>query len=524
MSATRLAWLFAVVLSAVAPAVQAAGVAVAPIRDAGKRGQGEALRKQLEHGLSDGGVPVVGAVALAAGAKKQGIAAADLSRPAVLVSVARASGASAVLQGTLAGKGPKQELQVRVFSLEGVELWSRTLKLQKGKLPNDIPPKVARAVTAALAAAPANGGGAASPSTETSPDTATNPATAPDATMAPDGTSAPDVSAPSTGGEATPVEKPRTPAAKSTPTDDGETPIVKPKRKPARRTAEQGGTESEGEGESSIEGPPKEAKADTQPQPPIIDVGVGFALVSRTYNLCPGVKSCSEAGPAPTPDGLDTPISYKTSAPSGGFIIRGELFPLPKLVPLGDAATITLGLTAEYLRSFPVTNNFVDPVTGKPGSFSSSMARLAAGLAGRVYFRLLNGTGYAGLYGGYLAPQFSAQPNPLLLGSSRKGFDVGAATELPLAGDYVKFAAQASYAVAANPGQDETNAYGQRGQGSGFLVRGGLSGGYEFVGYSAFADFSRYADSFPGPGLVTTNGAVAEETYTTFWLMLHARY
>jgi hypothetical protein len=514
VSATRVAWVLVLALFAVAPAVHAAGVAVAPIRDAGKRGQGEALRKQLEHGLSDGGVPVVGAVALAAGARKQGIGAAELGKPAVLVSVARASGATAVLQGTLSGKGKNQELQIRVFSLEGVELWSRNLKLEKGKLRNDHPAKVARAVTAALAAAPA--------ATATTPDIATTPdasATTPDASTTPDGTEA-----------VTPVkpdvpEKPRKAETKPPPTDEGETPIVKPtKRKPAKKAVEAQSSDGESEGENAIEGPPKEAKADTQPQPPIIDVGVGFALISRTYNLCPGVKSCSEAGPQPTPDGLDTPISYKTSAPSGGFILRGELFPLPKLIPVSDAATITIGVTAEYLRSFPVSNNYVDPVTGAPGKFSSSMSRLSADLAGRVYFRLLNGTGYAGLFGGYLAPQFTAAANPLLLSSARKGFDVGAATELPLAGDYVKFAAQASYAIAANPGQDETNAYGQLGKGSGFLVRGGLAGGYQYIGYSAFADFARFADSFPGQGLLTTNGAVAEETYTTFWLMLHGRY
>jgi len=328
--------------------------------------------------------------------------------------------------------------------------------------------------------------------------------------------------------------RPTKPAHAQPASDDGssDTAIVTPKRKPTKvasaDSSDSSSSSSSGEGEVSIEGPPKEAKADTTPQPPIIDVGVGFALLSRTYKLCPGVKSCSQTGPAPSvgTDGtqLDTPLSYNTSSPSGGIMLHAELFPLPKLVPISDTMTFTAGVAAEYIRSFTVTNGYQDPTTGAPAKFGSSMSRLTADATGRLYFRMLNGTGFAGLYAGLLMPSFNVDTNPLLAPSTRTGFDVGFKGELPLASNYVKLSLSAALAPAANPGVDETTDYGSTGKGSGFLVRGGFTGNYEFISYGAFVDFASFADDFEGAGLLTTSGAVSEERYMTYFFMVGGRY
>ena len=480
----------------------ASTVAVAPI-NGGKHGEADYVRHQIESGLSDGGLTVVGAAALANAAKKAGLSPSDLGRPQVLMPSARTAGADAVFTATIESKGKNDELSIRVFNLDGVELWSRPIKMVKGKLGADIPKKIAKAVSAALASAPGASNAAGGDVTSTDPSQTEGG----DATAATDGSSgSSDGSDASTAAETPPPppSKPAKPAKAQPASDEGETAIVSPKRKPAKvasaETSSEGGNSgSTGEGEVAIEGPPKEAKADTTPQPPIIDVNIGFALLSRTYKLCPGVTSCSQTGPTPTigSDGtaLDTPLSYQTSSPSGGIILRAELFPLPKLVPINESMTFTAGATVEYLRSFSVTNGYQDPITGAPAKFGSSMSRLTADATGRLYFRMLNGTGFAGLYAGLLMPSFNVDTNPLLAPSTRTGFDVGFKGELPLASNFVKLSLAAAFAPAANPGVDETTDYGSTGKGKGFLIRGGFAGNYEFISYGAYVDFASFSES-----------------------------
>ncbi|MBS2032122.1 MAG: hypothetical protein JST54_29760 [Deltaproteobacteria bacterium] len=519
--------LVAAALFVCAPA-WASTVAVAPI-SGGKHGEADYVRHQIESGLSDGGLTVVGAAALANAAKKAGLSPSDLNRPPVLMPSAKAAGADAVLTAVIESKGKNDELNIRVFNLDGVELWSRPIKMVKGKLSGDIPKKIAKAVTAAMASAPgasnaAGGDVTSSDSGQTEGGDATAAAT--------DGSSGSSDGSTDAAAE-TPPSKPNKPAKAQPASDEGETAIVSPKRKPAKVASAETGSEgttsgSTGEGEVAIEGPPKEAKADTTPQPPIIDVNIGFALLSRTYKLCPGVTSCSQTGPAPSvgADGtqLDTPLSYQTSSPSGGIILRAELFPLPKLVPINETMTFTAGATVEYLRSFSVTNGYQDPITGAQAKFGSSMSRLTADATGRLYFRMLNGTGFAGLYAGLLMPSFNVDTNPLLAPSTRTGFDLGFKGELPLASNFVKLSLAAAFAPAANPGVDETTDYGSTGKGKGFLVRGGFAGNYEFISYGAYVDFASFSDVFDGAGLLTTNGAVSEERYMTYFFMVGGRY
>lgn len=510
MIAARVAVLFSAIFLAL-PA-HAATVAVAPIRDAGKRGEGEAIEKQIEKGLSGGHIKVIGPKSLAAGAKKQGLPPGDIDKRPVLMPVARDAGADAVFTANLLDKG--KQLQIRVFNLDGVELWSRKIPVAKGKLAADIPAKIAKAVNAALANAPA-----AEAPAETPAETPAQPEQQPAETQA---------EAP-----AQPEETPKPkvePKSKQKPADsDQETAIVTPKRKPAKPAdSDSSSASSDKDGEVSIEGPPQEAKADTQPQPPIIDVGLGFAMLSRTYRLCPGVSSCSQ-GNGPQPSGnLDTPVNYQTSSPAGGLILHLELFPLPKLVKISDTLTFTIGVSAEYLRSLGVTNQF-QRADGTTGTFTSNSSRLTADVDGRLYFRALDGTGYVGLRGGALLPAFNADTVaqgdvPVLYPSQRKGFDLGLRASMPLAGNYVKVMAEGDLAPAANPGVEETTAYGQTGTGKGMLFRGGLEGEYSYVGYGAYADYAQFSDVFAGAGDRTTNGAVSEEKYLTFFVMIRGRY
>ena len=518
MKFARVAGLFVVVALGVAPPAMAATVAVAPLRDGGaKRGMLDYVRHQIEAGLTNSGAVVVGAPALAAAAQKQGLSPDDLGKPAVLMPVAKAAGADAVLTGTL----DSGALQIRVFSLESVELWSRSIKLVKGRLAPDIPGKIARAVSAAISTAPSSDGANASAAGNAALDAAGG-------TDSGEGTDGADASAAAgdTGTTSNDTTQAGDTGSSAANTNGDETAIVTPKHPASDSSASDSSTSSSSstsEGEVAIEGPPKETRADTTPAPPIIDVGVGFALLTRSYKLCPGVQSCSDA-PVAAQGTKDVPISYQTSSPSSGILLHAELFPVPHLWQISEDLTFTLGVEAEYILGFAVSNAFQDPDTGVPGKFASKMSRLSAGATARLYFHLLDGTGYAGLYGGALLPSFSVDSNPVLAPSTRKGFDVGVHAEIPLAADYVKLTVQGALAPAANPGIEETTDYGQTGKGSGWLFRGGFEGDYKFLGYGAYVDIAHFGDSFTGGGDLTTNGAVSDESYMTYFVMLRGRY
>jgi hypothetical protein len=186
--------------------------------------------------------------------------------------------------------------------------------------------------------------------------------------------------------------------------------------------------------------------------------------------------------------------------------------------------TIALASVAACGVGSHSTSQQQDPSTGAPGSFKSSERRIEGNVTGRLYFNLLGGVGHAGVYGGVTQRKFSVDDNPLISESARFGGAFGLITEIPLAGNFVKATGRFAYMPALNPGVTETTLYGETGRGGGFDVRGGLSGGYSYVGYSAQVAYTKLADTFTGGGLVTTNGAVAEESYLTFYFLLHGRY
>ena len=133
-------------------------VAVAPIADSSSKGQGAEVAKQVEAGLDGAGFTVISSVALVTEAQSEGLSAGDLAKPVVLMPVVKTLAGEAVLTGVIEKKNKKDEqLQVRVFDLNGVELWSRAIPLVKGRLAPEVPAKIAKAVTAARLAAKPEG-------------------------------------------------------------------------------------------------------------------------------------------------------------------------------------------------------------------------------------------------------------------------------------------------------------------------------------------------------------------------------
>jgi hypothetical protein len=508
------------VVSLIATTVMAAPagavtVAVAPVRD-DQAAEGDALRKQVEHGLADNGVTVVSFPALVQAASAQGFSPADLARPAVLIPVAKAAGAEAVLTGSVQREGRGETLDIRVFNLDGVELWSRPIPMKKGKLDKDIPRKIAKAVVAAIANGPPAGSTPTAGTAETPPATPDEGAAKPDMTPKPEeGEAKPEEAKPEEAKpeEAKPEEapKPRKPVASS----EEATPS-----KPVKKGPKKKATTSE---EEEIDGPPQEAKPDTQPAPPYIDLGAGLSITFRNYKVCPGVTSCSQPGPTPV-NGKDVPITYSTGAPYGGFDLQGEIFPFPKLLPINEQLTFTLGVGGEFGQSLTLSNAYRDPVSNNPASFNSYEQRAEGALLARIYYGVLGGYGNTGLFGGFEMHKFIVGANDVITESARVGFGVGLNSELPLAGDFFKATVRFTYMPAMNPGVPETTEYGQTGAGSGWDFRGGFTGGFGYVGYSALVAYTSFSDVYTGPGAVTTNGAVAQESYLTIYILAHGRF
>jgi hypothetical protein len=513
----------------------ASTVAVAPIHDPGKsRGEGEALRKQIERGLADGSLGVVPEAKLLQAVSDQGFTAADLGKPAVLMPTAQAAGADAVLVATVAHKGKNEELEIHVYDLSGVELWTRSIPLKKGKLAPEIPAKIAKAVNAAIAAAPSSGGSSTTGSSGT--DAVTSSSGSSDSGSSDSGNQTDNGNDSSKGSDkssdddsAKPVKNGRAIAAPAQTDDDALSkpqPKVHTKKNNEVKVADARGSKDGGASATDelIEGPPKSEREVSQPWPPYIDAGVGFTLTSRNYRLCPGVAHCSDSPPQPTADGRDVPVSYTTQTPYGGFSIWAEGFPLPKLYSINEDLTLTIGLMGEYAHSFTLTSRYQDPTTNLPAQFKSSEERVEASLTGRLYFHLLNGTGYAGLFGGLVIRKFAVDPNPLISESNRLGTGFGVNTEVPLVGNYLRLTARFTYMPALNPGVVETTLYGQTGRGGGFDIKGGLTSSFSYFGVSLLLDYTSLADTFAGAGTATTNGAVAEESYLTGYFVVHGRF
>lgn len=533
IAAARRAWQGALtgLLLLLGGSAEAATIAVAPIKDGPKRGQGAAIADQVVAGLGEGGHVALAPTTLADAAKAQGLSAKDLARPPVLMPVAQGAGAQAVVSATVEKQKGKDVLQVRVFDLQGAELWSRPIPLERdGKLGPDIPRKIAKAVSAALVTAGIQDTPKAEPKPaepEATPEVRVVTRQEPKAEPKPepetkvDPEANPEDALIRTRPRVVKQAEPKTEEAHS----EGESePPPKPKRRRAPAAATGEGEEAKAE-EDVIDGPPEEKKKEEDgPGPPLIDGAIGFTLSTRSYKVCPGVASCSEAGPEPTADNRDVAIDFKTQSPYGGFTGQAELFPLPRMVRLSESLTLTAGVTGEFSRSLALTSKYADPVTSEPGSFRSSEQRIEVNAAARLYFRLLGGTGYAGAFGGFASRLFAVDDNPVVPESRRLGAGFGAQGEIPLAGDYVKVNARFALLPALNPGIVETTLYGQTGQGGGFDVRGGLTGGYKFIGYSALASYTSFADAFDGAGDRTTNGGVATESYLTFYFLLHGRY
>ena len=270
--------------------------------------------------------------------------------------------------------------------------------------------------------------------------------------------------------------------------------------------------------------PAASAPRATPPAPPRFHLSLGGGAVWRRARVCPGVSACNDAGPVPTPLGIDTRVDLATSTPAVAGVVRAEVFPVPSLFRAGDDASFTFGVTGELWRTAAFALAAPAGATRTGEDVSATYTSFSASATARFYFHALRGTGFAGVEAGYFGSAFSVAENRLAKDSSRGGFDAGVRGELPLVGDYLRLAGSFAYIPQANPGAVATSAYGTSGTGSGFLARAGLTGQAGPVSFGVYGDLASFTDRFGGAGAMTTNGSVGEETTRAVIATMGARF
>jgi hypothetical protein len=380
----------------------------------------DAVRGQLENAIGKNKqlelVPLKQYVSAANKARLRGAASRS---PEGVAQIAPELGLSAVVTGKVG-----RTLVLRVLDTNGQELWTKTVKLQRGKLPASEARKLAASIaTAATQPPPSPQPPPEQPEQPATPDT---PPTAPPATPpAPDSPATPPP--PDTGKPPPPKEGPP-PAAKAPPKAPPESLDIPKLLDDESHTTTQPYDEYATREEL-------EAK-DRHRHPPLISVWVGGSTTWRTYCARPGVSNCSQFDRQPEEERVGDTIDFKSGVPYLGLTGQIEVLPLAR----SQKPWRGVGLLVSYQRGYSETRVTVTTQTGETPTRSvvATDSVLTAMLLYRYYLNL--GTesrprlAYAGFRSGVLSREFEVdqQARAPLTGSHRLHPSAGLEFSIPL--------------------------------------------------------------------------------------------
>jgi hypothetical protein len=440
------------------------------------------------------------------------------------------------LDGVVAAKAGRS-LTLVVLGSKGEELWTKSVKLQKGKISASDARRLAAGIAITVAKPPPSLMPPEEPATPTEPATPpatpTEPATPPVAEPS-------KPPPPSTEPVAEPSKPPAEPA-KPAPA----TPPVVATPKPSTETIEPPtpiGDESHTSTQPFDEYATRaelEAK-DPNRYPPFFRVFVGGTTTFRNYCARPGVGACSEFDSRPEEERVGDTIDFKSAVPYLGLVGQLELLPLARM----QSPVRGLGLVAGYHRGYSETRVKVTTPTGETPTRTvvATDSTLTGMLLYRFYFNM--GTesrprlGYAGVRGGLLGREFDVdeQARAPLTGSHRLHPAAGLEFSVPLqnwfrieGGGQFFIGPKAGTSLTADQGalELEVRDLGAEVSSSGWYAELGLAGSvWGPLGYSVRGRFTTVKDTFTGRGARSgwEQGGIAEEQHIDIVWGLTASY
>ncbi|WP_224241155.1 hypothetical protein [Hyalangium gracile] len=498
-----------------------------------------ALRTQVESGLKKGKqVELVPLKRYMSAAGKVGLKGAAARMPEGVAQVAPGLEVDAVVIAT-AGR----TLNVQVLGADGSELWTKNVKLQRGKMSaSEARRLVAGIATTAARPPPAVAPPPTEPAQPATPEPAPPPTATP-TTPAPDATAAkPPATEPPPAETKPPATPPATPPAA---TGSTETPADSTAAKPPADPLE---VPKSLDDESHTSTQPFDEYAtrteleakDRHRHPPIVHLFLGGTTTWRTYCARPGVSSCGEFDSRPEENQVGDTIDFKSGVPYLGLTGQLEVLPLAR----SGKPWRGLGLVAGYQRGYSETRVKVTTETGETPTRSvvATDSVITGMLLYRYYFNM--GTeshprlGYAGFRGGMLSRAFEVdqQARAPLTGSHRLHPSAGLEFSVPLrhwlrleGGGQFFIGPKAGQSLTADDGELELEVrdLGAEVSSSGWFAEVGLAGElWGPLGYSVRGRYTTVKDTFTGAGarFGWGEGGVASEQHIDIRWGLTASY
>lgn len=498
----------------------------------------DALRNQVEAGLKKGKqVELVPLKKYMSAAAKLNLKGAAVRIPEGVMQVAPGLNLDAVVTATV-GKA----LAVKVLAPDGHELWTKNVKLTRGKMSaSDARKLVAGLATTAAKPPPAVPTPAEQPAPPATPE-ATPPATPPTATPpppAPETAKPPPAEAP-----VAETKPPATPPATKPPSS--ETPVASAPEKSGSESLE---TPKSLDEESHTSTKPFDEYAtreeleaqDRHRHPPIIQLFLGGTTTWRQYCARPGAASCAEFDARPEEGRVGDTIDFKSGVPYLGLMGQLELQPLART----GKPWRGLGLLASYQQGYSETRVKVTTDTGETPTRSvlATDSVITGMLMYRYFFNL--GTeasprfAYVGVRGGMLSRAFEVDADAAapLTGSHRLYPAAGLEFSVPLK-SWLKVEGAGQYFIGPQPGKsltadkgelelEEVLQFGTDVSSAGWFAELGLAGDiWGPLGYSVRGRYTTVKDTFTGAGARPGwgSGGVAEEQHIDIRWGLTASY
>ncbi len=498
-----------------------------------------ALRNQVETALEKTRqVEVIPLKRYMSAAGKAGLKAAAARQPEGVAQVAP----TLELDAVVVAKGGRT-LAVQVLSASGQELWTKSVKLQRGRMSASEARRLAAGIAAtALKPPPVVEPSPAEPVKPKTPEPA--PPTAPPSEPAPTTslqTPTPAPAQPSPAEAAPPSKSPEpgtprgpvaTPGPDTSPKEPTEPPTVPRPIEDESHTSTQPFDEYATRAEL-------EAR-DRHRHPPILHLFLGGTTTWRTYCARPGATSCAEFDRRPEEQRIGDTIDFKSGVPYLGLMASLEVLPLAR----SEKPWRGVGLVASYQRGYSETRVKVTTETGETPTRSvvATDTSFAGMLLYRYYFNV--GTqsrprlGYAGVRGGMLSRSLDVDPEARapLTGSHRLHPAAGLEASFPLrhwlrieAGGQFFIGPKAGTSLTADEGalELEVRDLGADVSSSGWYAELGLAGEvWGPLGYSVRGRYTTVKDTFTGRGarFGWEQGGVASEQHIDILWGLTASY
>ncbi|MFL5347387.1 MAG: hypothetical protein ACJ8AT_21595 [Hyalangium sp.] len=478
----------------------------------------DALRGQVESGLKKNKqVQLVPLKKYTSAAAKAGLKGAAALTAEAVAQVASGLGVDAVVTATVA-----RTLDIRVLGSDGRELWTKSVKLQRGKMSASD----ARRLVAGIATTAENPPRPVAPP----PAEPVQPVT-PESPPPPTATPAPPAQTPPTA-EANPPAKP--PEKEKPPQSLSGAPTASNPPKPALEPLEapqslddESHTTSQAFDEYATRA---ELEAiDRHRHPPILFLFVGGVTTWRQYCARPGVTSCAEFDSRPPESRTGDTIDFKSGVPYLGVTGQLELLPLART----EKPWRGLGVAVSYQQGYSETRVKVTTDTGETPTRSvvATDSVMTGMLLYRYYFNM--GTesrprlGYGGFRGGMLSRAFEVDPQARapLTGSHRLHPAVGLEFSVPLR-HWLRIEGGGQFFISPKTGKSltadkgalelEVRDLGDNVSSSGWSGELGVAGElWGPLGYSVRGRYTTVQDTFAGEGARVgwDQGGVASEQH-----------